>query len=66
LTSKDKGLHSLRNKNYRYTVYPDGFEELYNHRIDPNEWTNIASNSENKKVLKEFRTELKTILIDKK
>lgn len=66
LTSKDKGLHSLRNKNYRYTVYPDGFEELYDHRIDPNEWTNIASNSENKKVLKEFRTELKNILIDKK
>ena len=66
LTSKDDGLHSLRNKNYRYTVYPDGFEELYDHRIDSNEWTNIASNSKNKLILKEFRNELKNILKGKK
>ncbi|MEN8703379.1 MAG: sulfatase [Polaribacter sp.] len=62
LTSKDTGLHSLRNKNYRYTVYKDGFEELYDHRNDPNEWTNIASKSSSKKVLKTFRKELKNIL----
>jgi len=62
LTSKDKGLHSLRNKNYRYTIYKNGFEELYDHRIDPNEWTNIAENSSNKKILKIFRTELKKLL----
>ena len=66
LTSKDKGLHSLRNKNYRYTVYKDGFEELYDHRIDPNEWTNIAENSSNKKILKSFRKALKNVLIDEK
>ena len=62
LTSKDKGIHSLRNKDYRYTVYSDGFEELYDHRIDPNEWTNIAKNSSNKEILNVFRKELKSIL----
>jgi arylsulfatase A-like enzyme len=62
LTSKDKDVHSLRNKNYRYTVYNDGFEELYDHRNDPNEWTNIANNATNKDVLEKFRKELKSIL----
>ncbi|MCL7754596.1 sulfatase [Polaribacter sp. Z022] len=62
LTSKSKGIHSLRSKKYRYTVYSDGFEELYDHEIDPNEWKNIAKNSSNKEVLKKFRKELKRIL----
>jgi len=62
LTSKDDGTHSLRSENYRYTVYKGGFEELYDHRNDPNEWTNVASKSSNKKVLKGFRSELKNIL----
>ncbi|GAL63527.1 choline-sulfatase [Algibacter lectus] len=59
LTSKSKGTHSLRNEQYRYTVYSDGFEELYDHKVDPNEWVNIASKSTSNDVLKMFRTELK-------
>ncbi|WP_066626991.1 sulfatase [Labilibacter marinus] len=59
LTSKAKGMHTLRNENYRYIVYPDGFEELYDHRNDPNEWTNIASEKENDTILNMFRVELK-------
>ena len=62
LTSKDKGMHSLRDENYRYTVYSDGFEELYDHRIDPNEWHNIASDNSNKAVVDKFRGSLKSIL----
>ncbi|WP_343330721.1 sulfatase [Polaribacter staleyi] len=62
LTSKAKGIHSLRSKTHRYTVYSDGFEELYDHRIDANEWTNIASNASNKEILNKFRKELKRIL----
>lgn len=62
LTSKDKGLHSLRNKNYRYTVYKDGFEELYDHRNDPNEWHNIAQIATNKITIEKFRAALKNIL----
>ncbi|SDR70200.1 Arylsulfatase A [Polaribacter sp. KT25b] len=62
LTSKDKGIHSLRSKNYRYTIYSNGFEELYDHRNDPNEWANIASNSSNKEIIEKFRKELKNTL----
>ena len=62
LTSKSDGIHSLRSNRYRYTVYKDGFEELYDHENDPNEWKNIAKNSSNKEVLKKFRKELKNIL----
>ncbi|TYA71724.1 sulfatase [Seonamhaeicola marinus] len=62
LTSKSKGTHSLRNKTYRYTVYEDGFEELYNHGKDPNEWENIANDPSSKEVLIMFRKKLNTIL----
>ncbi|UXX78113.1 sulfatase [Reichenbachiella carrageenanivorans] len=58
LTSKDKKMHSLRSERYRYIVYPDGFEELYDHEVDPMEWNNIASDKKNIKVLANFRKEL--------
>lgn len=28
---------------WRYSIYGDGSEELYNHASDPNEWTNLAA-----------------------
>lgn len=62
LTSKKDGNHTLRSQNYRYNVYADGFEELYDERVDPNEWNNIASDPKNKEVIKNFRTELKNTL----
>lgn len=60
LTTKQEGNHSIRKGQYRYTVYKDGFEELYDHSNDPNEWTNIAK--ENESILVDFRKELKEIL----
>lgn len=62
LTTKGLGNHTLRNENYRYIVYADGFEELYDHRVDPMEWKNIAKDSKNKKVLNKFRAELKSLV----
>ena len=35
--------HSLRSERWRYTVYDDGSEELYDHESDPNEWRNLAA-----------------------
>ena len=32
--------------NWRYIRYAGGSEELYDRRLDPNEWKNVASNSE--------------------
>ncbi len=42
LSSSYFGNHSLRTKNWRYIRYADGAEELYDHRNDPNEFTNLA------------------------
>ena len=34
---------------WRYSLYGDGSEELYNHQSDPNEWTNLAAKPETRK-----------------
>jgi choline-sulfatase len=36
--------HSVRSERWRYTRYRDGTEELYDHRTDDLEWTNLADN----------------------
>jgi arylsulfatase A-like enzyme len=33
---------SVRSLDWRYSLANDGTEELYDHRTDPNEWTNLA------------------------
>jgi arylsulfatase A-like enzyme len=33
---------SVRSRYWRYTLYENGAEELYDHRKDPHEWTNLA------------------------
>ncbi len=35
--------YTLRSADWRYVLYPDGKEELYDHRTDPHEWRNIAT-----------------------
>lgn len=42
--------HSVRGQRWRYTRYNNGDEELYDHKSDPNEWTNLAENPEYDKV----------------
>jgi len=42
LTTHGKGNHSLRTRQWRYTRYHDGGEELYDHNTDPMEWNNLA------------------------
>jgi len=37
-----EGNHSLRTRDWRFTRYADGSEELYDHNVDPYEWTNLA------------------------
>lgn len=59
LTTKGQGNHTLRSEDYRYIVYSDGVEELYDHRVDPMEWKNIAGDKANKKIIENFRKELK-------
>lgn len=37
------GNVAIRSEHHRYIRYADGSEELYDHRTDPNEWRNLAS-----------------------
>ena len=42
----------------RYLRMEDGSEEFYDHRTDPNEWTNLAGKKKHAKEIKEFRSAL--------
>ncbi|MCC7422293.1 MAG: sulfatase [Planctomycetaceae bacterium] len=55
ITTHNQGNHSVRTRDWRYIRYADGSEELYDHRIDPNEWTNLASRDEMSETLRELR-----------
>ena len=35
--------YAVQTERWRYILYRDGGEELYDHDRDPNEWTNLAS-----------------------
>ncbi|MFY0600317.1 MAG: sulfatase-like hydrolase/transferase [Cyclobacteriaceae bacterium] len=51
------GNHSVRDERWRYILYQNGTEELYDHKVDPNEWNNLTTNQEYSAVknrLKEF------------
>lgn len=40
-----KQTYSFRSRDWRYILYMDGTEELYDHKSDPYEWTNLAGNN---------------------
>jgi arylsulfatase A-like enzyme len=44
LTTMGFNRHTVRNKKWRYIKYGDKQEELYNHDLDPMEFTNLANN----------------------
>jgi len=48
--------YSLRSKDFRYIICPDGSEELYDHTKDPHEWVNLANRSEFAAIQMEMRT----------
>ncbi|GGD04723.1 sulfatase [Hyunsoonleella pacifica] len=55
LTTYGMNNHAVRTDQYRYIQYEDGSQELYDHSKDPNEWTNIASNAENKAQIEKMK-----------
>lgn len=46
---------AVRSQDYRYIQYRDGSEELYNHRIDPEEHINLASNKNYKRIIENHK-----------
>lgn len=50
---------SLRTEDFRYIRYRDGGEELYDHSVDPQEWTNLATDPAHTDTVEAFRARLK-------
>lgn len=55
ITTFGPGNHSLRTTRWRYIRYGDGSEELYDHDVDPHEWTNLAGDAGHGLTLAELR-----------
>lgn len=53
---------SLRSDRFRYTLWPDGKQELYDYSADRNEWTNLALNPDYSAVVAEHDRQLKDIV----
>lgn len=51
VTEFQSGNAAVRSKHYRYIRYRDGGEELYDHRVDPNEWENLIDQPESRAIV---------------
>ena len=51
IITHSRNNHAVRSERYRYIRYADGTQELYDHRNDPNEWTNLAGRAGFAKVI---------------
>lgn len=54
ITANDKGF-TVRTERWRYIWYYDGAEELYDHDQDPNEWDNLANQSQFAEIQKSLK-----------
>ena len=61
VTTQGYKNHAVRSKEWRYIRYADGAEELYNHRRDPNEFTNLAGMEEYSAIKKKLAGALPTM-----
>ncbi|MGB0413105.1 MAG: sulfatase [Coraliomargarita sp.] len=48
------GNHAVRTRDWRLIVYEDGAKELYDHRNDPQEYTNLASDPGHAEIVAEL------------
>ncbi|MDG1896721.1 MAG: sulfatase [Fuerstiella sp.] len=56
ICSYGAGNTAVRSRRWRYIRYEDGSEELYDHQVDANEWTNQAANPKHKKIKQSMAT----------
>lgn len=55
ITTHNHDNHGIRSERWRYIVYADGSQELYDMEKDPNEWTNLVTDPSFAKVVQEHR-----------
>ncbi len=48
------GNHAIRTRDWRFIVYEDDAKELYDHRVDPEELTNLADNPDHLEIIEEL------------
>ena len=58
ITSYGPGYFSIRDSQYRYIQYPDGTEELYDHKNDPKEFDNRADDRAYAEIKKRLKKQL--------
>lgn len=56
ITTLAQNEHSICDGRYRYIIYNDGSEELYDHNTDPFEWTNLATDKKYAEIKKRLRS----------
>ena len=55
----DMQHYAIKTDRYRYILYNNGKEELYDHKNDPNEWKNIVfSDDTDTSLLRELRNKM--------
>jgi choline-sulfatase len=64
VTTFYKDNHALRSDHWRYIRYADGSQELYDLRVDPNEWHNVAADPKHAPALRDFAKRLPRINVD--
>ena len=58
ITGWKENSFAVQNERYRYIRYSDGSEELYDHQIDPNEWTNLAKDPDRASIKKRLEDDV--------
>jgi arylsulfatase A-like enzyme len=58
LTTHGRKNHAVRLREWRYISYEDGGDELYDHKDDPLEYTNLANSAEHEEIIAELRSHL--------
>jgi arylsulfatase A-like enzyme len=54
ITTHGRNNHAVRSERWRYIRYADGSEELYDHKADPLEWTNLAGDEKTSDVRRQL------------
>jgi len=54
-TTSEYGSYAVQDDQFRYIRYATGGEELYDHSVDPNEWTNLAGDADYAETLTAMR-----------
>ena len=62
VTTKQRQHHAIRTDRWRYIRYGDGSEELYDHRVDPMEWNNLADEESHDETRRRLQAQMEQII----